>query len=91
MMPEITAVLNHYPNAQPCHGNGFVIIGEPIWKKVWVWGGFSRQMAERHPIRRQFTKHIETLIYSSEFDFEKLGWQEACRLAWEDAARRMDK
>ena len=34
-------------------------------------------------------KHIETIQYSAEFDFEKLGWNEACRLAWEDAVGRV--
>ena len=89
---EMTAcekVLARYPDAQPCHGGGMVLIGEVIWKKVWVWGGFSQRMAERNPIRKQFTKHIRTIQYSQEFNFDELGWQEACRLAYEDAAGRL--
>jgi hypothetical protein len=66
-----------------------VIIGESIWKRVLVWGGFSRRMADKRPIQRKKCRHIETITYSREFDFETLGWQEACRLAWEDAARRL--
>jgi hypothetical protein len=88
-MTAIEQFLARYPNASPCHGGGVVIIGESIWKKVWVWGGFSQRMADRRPIRRQKWKHIETIQYSAEFDFEKLGWNEACRLAWEDAVGRV--
>jgi hypothetical protein len=88
-MDAIQKVHARYPNAQPCHSGGVVIIGESLWKKVWVWGGLSRCMAERHPIRRQFMQHIETIRYSAEFNHDELGWREACRLAYEDAARRI--
>lgn len=88
-MDAIQKVHARYPNAQPCHGRGMVIIGETVHKKVYVWGGFSRRMADHRPIRMQFTKHIRTIVYSAEFNFDKLGWQEACRLAYEDAARML--
>ena len=86
----VTAIeqfLARHPNASPCHGGGVVIIGESIWKKVWVWGGRSARQAEKHPYQALRWRHIETIRYSAEFDFEKLGWHQACRLAWEDAAR----
>ena len=88
-MTVFDKVLARYPNAMPCHGGGVVIIGESIWKQVWVWGGRSQRQAEKHPYRVRKWRHIETIRYSGEFDFEKLGWNEACLLAWEDAARRV--
>ena len=88
-MSVIEKVLAKYPNACPCHGGGVVVIGESIWKRVWVWGGFSQRMADKRPIQKRFWRYIQTINYSAEFDFEELGWNEACRLAWEDAARRL--
>ena len=73
-MTDCERVLSRYPNASPCHGGGVVLIGESIWKKVWVWGGFTQRMAEKNPIRKQFWRHIETINYSAEFNFDKLGW-----------------
>ena len=90
-MTVFEKVLARYPNAQPCHGGGVVIIGESVWKQVLVWGGRSERQARKNPYQSLKWKHIETIPYSAEFDFEKLGWQEACRLAWEDAAQRLDK
>lgn len=88
MSVSIHKFLALHPNAQPCHGGGKVMIGESVWGKGWVRGGFSRRMADHFPVRRRLWKHIKTFSYSAEFDFGMLGWQEACRLAWEDAARR---
>ena len=89
-MTVFEKVLAKYPNATICHGGGILIVGESIWKKVWVWGGRSQGQAEKNPYQVKRWRHIETIRYSREFDFEKLGWTDASQLAWEDAAEKLE-
>jgi len=84
-MKTVREFLVLHPDASPCHGCGVVMIGGPVWRRVWHRGGFTRRMADKSPVRMEFTDHVCTVSYSAAFDFERLGWQEACRLAWEDA------
>ena len=79
-----------HPNAEPLHGGGTVLIGTPAYKRIKVRGTRSKRLADRgiFPETRWRTVQVSVEIHSEEFDFEKLGWQKACELAWRDAAGR---
>lgn len=80
---------DRHPNAEPLHSGGMVIIGTPTYKRVAVRGTRSRNLAQRgiYPEVRFRWRQVSVVKHSKAFDFDRLGWKEACRLAWEDASK----